>query len=445
MRTLSLLALLLLAPDLLTAQLHEFNQRDRIRGRIMLRAVAHDLREQFWDPTLRGLPFDSLVAVAEDQIQRATSYGQMNGAIARVVMLLNDSHTQFIPPSGVNRIELGWLPYAIGDSIYLRHVEPRLSAAPFGLRVGDRLVAVDGWQVERRRLADLLYIRRYLQPQESMVLTIEDQEGARREVRAPVQAIPGRRYYDLSRLGGGSDWYQLIREAESADSGWDSRFAHPGPDVLYWRLRTFAVSGDHIREGLRRARGIGTLILDLRGNAGGYVSTLAAFLARVAREDQVGDTLFLERRRNSVEAQLVDDASARERWGGRLIVLIDSESMSASEAFADAIQRLQRGTVLGDRSPGFLTVARGFGHITNEATSVFYGTGIAIAMLERPDGSRVEGVGVVPDELIQPLPADLTAGRDPALARALQIAGLAYDPAKAMEYYRWGETQTRDE
>ncbi|HTK57143.1 MAG TPA: S41 family peptidase [Gemmatimonadales bacterium] len=444
-RILPFLVLLLGAtPRPLAAQLHEFGPRDRTRGAIMLSAVAHAIRTEFWDPGLKGVPFDSLVTVADSEIAHATGYGQMNGAIAKVVLALDDSHTRFWPPSGVNRIELGWDPYAIGDSVFLDHVDPWAAAPPIGLRVGDRLVAVDGWPVERRRLFDLVYIRRYLQPQPSMVLTVERGDSTPYDVRVPSLPIPGRQYYDLSRLGEGSDWYQLIREEESADSGWESRFAEPAPTVLYWRLRTFAVSEGHVRAGLHQARGKETLILDLRGNHGGYVNTLTALLARVAHADQVGDTLYMVRKREKVEAQRVERAADRERWHGRLIVLIDAESMSASEAFADVVQRLHLGTVLGDRSPGFLTEAQGFGFLTNEGSSVFYGVGIAVAMLERPDGSRVEGVGVMPDELIQPSPDDLVLRRDPVLARALQIAGLPYDPVKARGYRDHGDRETRD-
>ena len=74
-----------------------------------------------------------------------------------------------------------------------------------------------------------------------------------------------------------------------------------------------------------------------------------------------------------------------------------------------------------------------------EATSVAYAASIGIAELERPDGTRVEGVGVTPDEIVQPTGEDLAQRRDPALARALQIAGLPWDPVKAMQTFRFGE------
>jgi C-terminal processing protease CtpA/Prc len=53
------------------------------------------------------------------------------------------------------------------------------------------------------------------------------------------------------------------------------------------------------------------------------------------------------------------------------------------------------------------------------------------------DGKSLEHVGVTPDELILPTPADMAAGRDPALARALDsaVAKCPDDIAKLYKYY----------
>jgi C-terminal processing protease CtpA/Prc len=64
-------------------------------------------------------------------------------------------------------------------------------------------------------------------------------------------------------------------------------------------------------------------------------------------------------------------------------------------------------------------------------TAFFYGVSVTDADLVMADGGRLEGVGVLPDELILPTASDLAAGRDPVLARALTLAGAPLGAAEA--------------
>ncbi|MGB7212160.1 MAG: hypothetical protein WBC97_05975 [Gemmatimonadales bacterium] len=56
---------------------------------------------------------------------------------------------------------------------------------------------------------------------------------------------------------------------------------------------------------------------------------------------------------------------------------------------------------------------------------------IDVADFRLPDGGRIEGVGVPPDETVLPTSDDLRDHRDPALARALSLAGHSVTPEEA--------------
>ncbi len=66
-----------------------------------------------------------------------------------------------------------------------------------------------------------------------------------------------------------------------------------------------------------------------------------------------------------------------------------------------------------------------------QGRETFYGLSITIADGIMSDGTSLEGTGVEPDALVLPGPADLAAGRDPALSVALGMAGHPTDPQTA--------------
>ena len=94
--------------------------------------------------------------------------------------------------------------------------------------------------------------------------------------------------------------------------------------------------------------GMKNLIIDLRGNRGGYMQTAIQMVNEFLPPNQL--VVYTEGRKSKREEFRTDGRGSFQRLP--LIVLIDEGSASASEIFAGAIQDNDRGTVIGRRSFG---------------------------------------------------------------------------------------------
>jgi carboxyl-terminal processing protease len=119
----------------------------------------------------------------------------------------------------------------------------------------------------------------------------------------------------------------------------------------YIRINNFAMTTfKEFMKGLRELKdqGMTSLILDLRGNSGGIMEAAIQIANQFLKEDQL--IVYTKGR-----AQPRNEAKATgkgEFETGKLVVLIDEWSASASEILAGAIQDNDRGTIIGRRSFG---------------------------------------------------------------------------------------------
>ena len=92
-----------------------------------------------------------------------------------------------------------------------------------------------------------------------------------------------------------------------------------------------------------------------------------------------------EKRRKETK-EIIAKSRGKDAYTGKLVVLIDSDSASASEVFSRVIQLEKRGVIIGDQSAGAVMESMYFGHQTGVDIVAFFGASITIADLIMKDG-----------------------------------------------------------
>jgi len=150
------------------------------------------------------------------------------------------------------------------------------------------------------------------------------------------------------------------------------------------------------------------IISDLRGNPGGdpiAAETMAAQF--LAGETSFGSFKF----RGGDMPRLV---SGENVFSGPLVILIDAMSFSGSEYFSSGMQLAGRAVIIGDQSPGGLT-GMNFKVLSNGAL-----LGYPVIQLISADGRALEGVGVIPDQIVPLERSQLLVGIDAQLRAAVE-------------------------
>lgn len=158
-----------------------------------------------------------------------------------------------------------------------------------------------------------------------------------------------------------------------------------------------------------KAAGVKSIILDLRGNGGGYV-TAAQSVAGIWLDDKV---IMTEKRGD----KKVDDITSEGRPilnGVPTVVLVNSSSASASEIIAGAFKEYGVATLVGEKTFGKGSVQQVV-DLPNGAKLK-----VTIAKWYTPKGINITKEGIAPDSTVELSAEDANAGRDPQLEAAKQ-------------------------
>jgi C-terminal processing protease CtpA/Prc len=398
---------------------------DRGQARDMLRALEDTVEKHYYDPTFHGVDMKGRFAEAGQKIDQMTLANQTYGILAWFLDGLGDSHTFFLPPAFNYSVRNGWERGFIGDKCYITAVEPHSDAEAKGIKRGDEILTIEGYHPTRQSIQRMDYAFNALAPRREMHLQVASPDGKSRDV-----VVKGYVQNHVQTTGvwvGGTDRSQLLHGFEDYLASVESRYIESGDALLIWKLPEFNLSDSGVNEMIGKARKHKAFILDLRNDPGGNEKTMEGILGGIfEHEVHVGDRVQREGKK-PYDVKGRGDAA----FTGKLIVLVDAGSGSASEIFSRVVQLEKRGEVIGDHTSGLVREAKAYIFKEGQMTVFWYGAQITEADLLMKDGQSLERGGVTPDVLLVPTQADIAAGRDPVLAAAAQLAGVSLTPEKA--------------
>jgi len=246
-----------------------------------------------------------------------------------------DPHSIYLPAQQAQtineRLEGGFtgigLEYQLmRDTLVLTQVYPNGPAAKAGLATGDRVITVDGKPFSGTKLTIARISKTFRGEKDTRIVL-----GVAKTAKGPITARP-------------------IKRGRVSLSSLDAAYMAT-LNTGYVKISKFASTTDiDFRAALVKLKleGMDKLVLDLRGNGGGYLNTATAMADEFLPKGKlIVYTMGVHEPRTDYFAT---DSGRYEQ--GKLTVLIDEYSASASEILAGALQDLDRATIVGRRSFG---------------------------------------------------------------------------------------------
>jgi carboxyl-terminal processing protease len=182
-------------------------------------------------------------------------------------------------------------------------------------------------------------------------------------------------------------------------------------------MTPLAAAIDRAVDASRRAAG---LVIDLRQNPGGVLTMLMGVSGHFFDRPRTLGTLHTRESELKLIAnpRLVSaEGAGVAPFAGRVAIIVDETSYSASEIFAGGMQAAGRARVFGARTPGGALPAIMRRLPNGDVLEYAIGDFVTVS------GHRIEGQGVVPDEPVRRSRAAVASGQDPALDAAVRWAG----------------------
>lgn len=328
-----------------------------------------------------------------------TSREQAYVAVRQTLKRLGDPYTRFMDPKEYQTLTsqtsgevsgIG-IRMEINQTTQLLTVVEALENSPAlkaGIKEGDVILAIDGKSTKNMKIEDA-------------------SESIRGKVGTSINLRLGRstqRAFDV----------KLTRATIEVPTVRYTLRKEGNRQVGYIRLREFSAhAAEQMDRAIRKlnASNVDGFVLDLRGNPGGLLNA-SIEIARMWLDE--GSIVRTEDRKGGSELTKANSTALTNR---PLVVLVDSNSASASEILTGALKDNKRATVIGSKTFGKALV--------QSVHELADGSGVAITVAHyyTPKGTDINKKGITPDVEI-----DLTASQQRQLASDPRLLGTNKDP-----------------
>jgi len=360
------------------------------------------IREGFYDPKLKGADWAAAVSRASAELATAATPFAKNAVYDRLLATLDDSHTFRVPPGRLP--ERGWGTTGLrigqdGDGYAVKGVLPGSSAERAGMRIGDRVLEIDGVRYGRDRVdfRDLFLVSEGPPGTFSEVGWQRGDAPPKTDRLVRAAEPPGDTLVWKSarviRVGGKTYGYAHLW-------GMNAETALSIVDLLLDRKQT-----ERARGGLEGWGAIEGFLLDARGNSGGYdPNILSTFLQGLW---SAGDYYTITREGRRLEPPVY----------ARLPValLVNSGTASSGESLALKFRAHRIGPIVGETTAGMMSGGAAAERLSDGSTLWYTARAI-----EGLDGTSYEGKGVAPDVAVADRPATSEGGEDAIVASAIR-------------------------
>jgi len=246
-----------------------------------------------------------------------------------------DPHSIYIPPSLQTAeaeimkgdfVGIGVNFYMHNDTVAVVSPLPNGPAEKAGIKAGDRILFANKTKLFGRKLpSDSLFNKLKGDEGSSVLLTVYRKTSTKNLKFNVVRGTVPIKSVDIATTINASTGYIKI-----------SRFAETTYDEFYKGLTDL------------KKKGISTLIIDLRNNGGGYLERAVEIADELLKNNEL--IVFTKNKKGTINKTFATSDGIFEN--GKVYILIDENSASASEILAGAIQDNDRGIIVGRRSFG---------------------------------------------------------------------------------------------